>query len=77
MKPDIKSEYEVAFLGTEQTAIVKFNYYKEIPSGDYDVPNDASTVEIDKIEIDTTGNATDLADCIQAVWESGSCSGNA
>lgn len=32
---------------------------------------------IDKIEIDTTGNATDLADCIQAVWESGSCSGNA
>tara|TARA_Y100001956_G_scaffold20417_1_gene20045 strand:+ start:2815 stop:3837 length:1023 start_codon:yes stop_codon:yes gene_type:complete len=32
---------------------------------------------IDKIEIDTTGNATDLADVLDAVWESGSCSGNA
>ena len=51
MKPDIKSEYEVSFYGTEKTAIITYSYYKEVPSGDYDTPDDPATVEIDKIEI--------------------------
>ena len=65
MKPDIKNEYEVAFLGTKKTALVKFSYYREIPSGDYDIPNDASTVEIDKIEID----GVDMTDILFEIAE--------
>tara|TARA_R110002020_G_scaffold358437_4_gene570739 strand:- start:17939 stop:18184 length:246 start_codon:yes stop_codon:yes gene_type:complete len=52
MKPDIKSDYEVSFYNTDKKAIVHYSYYKRVISSDYDVPDDESEVEIDKIEID-------------------------
>ena len=52
MKPDIKSVYEVPFLGDkDKVAYVHFDYYKEVVSSDYDSPGDPECVEIDKIEI--------------------------
>ena len=66
MKPDIKSEYEVAFLGTEKKAIVYYSYYKRVVSSDYDVPDDEAEVEIDKIEID----GVDMTDILFEIAES-------
>ena len=65
MKADIKSEYEVSFYGSETKAIVFFSFWKEVPSGDYDVPSDPATVEIDKIEI----NNVDLTDILFEIAE--------
>ncbi len=66
MKPDIKSEYEVTFYGTEKTAIVYYSYYKGVKSGDYDVPNDEPEIEIDRIEID----GVDMTDILFEIAES-------
>ena len=60
MKPDLKSEYEVSFYGSETKAIVYFSFWKEYASGDYDVPSDPATIEIDKIEI----NNVDMTDIL-------------
>ena len=60
MKPDLKSEYEVSFYGSETKAIVYFSFWKEYSSGDYDVPSDPATIEINKIEI----NNVDMTDIL-------------
>ena len=67
MKPDIKSEYEVSFYGTEKKVIVHYSYYKPVKSGDYDVPDDEAEVEIDKMEIDGV-DVTDILFEIAELW---------
>ena len=65
-KPTLRlAEYEVAFLGSEDIAIVTYSFWKGYCTSDYDSPDEPDTIELDKIII----NGVDMTHILYEIAE--------